>query len=536
MSRVINDYRILKEIGRGGMATVYLAEDLRLHRQVALKLLPFQLTQDSTFKERFKREARMIAALKHEAIVPVHDFGEVDGQPFIVLEYMPGGSLANRLQEGKLSLDEAIQIIEQLVPALEEAHHKGIIHRDLKPGNILFDERGNAHLSDFGIASFVDASASMASLTGTGLVGTPAYMSPEQAIGKEKIDSRSDVYSLGIVLYEMLSGSKPFAADTPVGLLLAQMNDPIPNVRKKQPSLPKNTQVVIERVLAKNKRDRYSSPRDLLADLKRVANHEKIFPSEKLADKSPRFSRWIVLSGLVLVGVWLLGLTNDLIRVGMLFGQPTASSIPSVIQTQKPYVANLFDAPHGTQAQLASAVVNFTPTQELQTTKTLAVVREIDAVGVGFKDSSNIFVTADIPTVKENVYGLINESEEFSCSFLTSPAGRVYCFGSISEPFGTKLILRLFTIQNDELVFKILFTMPAKIQPTAEAVTTKEPAPSACSQWQITLGKSARSWAYRFVVKASNQRSAEQKAEDQCIRMSGDPSFCKVVQVVCVSQ
>jgi serine/threonine protein kinase len=276
--RDISNYRILKEIGRGGMATVYLAEDLRLHRQVALKLLPFQLTQDSTFKERFKREARMIAALKHEAIVPVHDFGEVDGQPFIVLEYMPGGSLANRLQEGKLSLDEAIQIIEQLVPALEEAHHKGIIHRDLKPGNILFDERGNAHLSDFGIASFVDASASMASLTGTGLVGTPAYMSPEQAIGKEKIDSRSDVYSLGIVLYEMLSGSKPFAADTPVGLLLAQMNDPIPNVRKKQPSLPKNTQVVIERVLAKNKRDRYSSPRDLLADLKRVINRKMVVP------------------------------------------------------------------------------------------------------------------------------------------------------------------------------------------------------------------------------------------------------------------
>ncbi|HUM72123.1 MAG TPA: serine/threonine-protein kinase, partial [Chloroflexota bacterium] len=209
----INRYEIKRELGRGGMASVYEAYDPQFQRPVAVKLLPREFLHDPEFRARFTREARTIAALEHPAIVPVYDFGEEDGQPFLVMRLMTGGSLTDRLANGPLPIDEAAEILKRIGSALDRAHSQGIIHRDLKPGNILFDHYGDAFLADFGIARIAAAGSQ---LTASGsLVGTPTYMSPEQVYGNKELDGRSDIYALGVILYQMLTGEIPFDADTP---------------------------------------------------------------------------------------------------------------------------------------------------------------------------------------------------------------------------------------------------------------------------------------------------------------------------------
>jgi len=195
------------ELGRGGMATVYHAYDPSFERDVAIKVLPAAFLHDPQFRTRFEREAKMIALLEHPAIVPVYDFGEQDEQPYIVMRYMAGGSLADHLMKGAVPLDETARIIARLAPALDAAHARGIIHRDLKPGNVLFDQYGNAFLSDFGIARLTQSAAT--TITGEAIVGTPAYMSPEQVQGTKAIDGRADIYAMGVLIYQMLTGQAP---------------------------------------------------------------------------------------------------------------------------------------------------------------------------------------------------------------------------------------------------------------------------------------------------------------------------------------
>jgi eukaryotic-like serine/threonine-protein kinase len=214
----VGRYRILQHIARGGMATVYLAHDPHFNREVAIKILPPQFMHDPMFLGRFKREAQTIAALEHQAIVPVYDFGEADEQPFLVMRYMSGGSLAERIAKEPLPLAEAAAIVQRIGSALDEAHNKGIIHRDLKPGNILFDHHGHAFLSDFGIVKLAESTTTF---TGDNIIGTPAYMSPEQARGESNLDGRSDIYALGAILFEMLSGQQPYNADTPMGVIVS---------------------------------------------------------------------------------------------------------------------------------------------------------------------------------------------------------------------------------------------------------------------------------------------------------------------------
>ncbi len=263
----IGRYKILSEIGRGGMATVYRAQDPSFDRDVAIKVLPTELLHDPTFRERFDREARTIARLEHAAIVPVYDYGEDGGHAFLVMRHMTGSSLSNRLKEGPVSLPQTLEIMDRIAAALEEAHLRGIIHRDLKPGNILFDRYGDAFLSDFGIAKLAEAGAS---LTGTGIVGTPAYMSPEQARAEKEIDGRSDVYSLGVILFEMLTGQAPYDADTPMGIAIKHILDPIPNILDLRPDLPPGIAPIINNALAKDVDLRYQTPSEIVADLRRV--------------------------------------------------------------------------------------------------------------------------------------------------------------------------------------------------------------------------------------------------------------------------
>jgi serine/threonine protein kinase len=250
----IGRFHRIHELGRGGMAIVYLAEDPVIKRRVAIKVLPRQLTFEKAFRDRFSREVEVIAGLEHPAVVPVFDYGEHEDQPYIVMRYMLGGSLADLIAKAPVDPIKASQILTQVAHAIDYAHAKGIIHRDLKPSNILFDDLGNAYLTDFGIAKMLEGT----SLTATGFIGTPAYMSPEQYQADVKLDGRTDVYSLGVVLYEMLSGKKPFDADTPARLMKMHLLDPIPDISEYSKDLPEGINSIISISMCKDRKDRYS--------------------------------------------------------------------------------------------------------------------------------------------------------------------------------------------------------------------------------------------------------------------------------------
>lgn len=254
--QTIGRYEIRKELGRGGMATVYHAYDPRFSREVALKVLPAAFLHDPQFRTRFEREAQTIANLEHPAIVPVYDFGEGDGWLYLVMRLMNGGTLAKRLEKGPIPVVEAARIFGRLAPALDTVHQRGIVHRDLKPTNILFDEWDNPYLSDFGIAKLVAGSRTALTASG-GLIGTAEYMSPEQVQAKVTLDGRSDIYSLGVILFEMLSGQVPFQADTPMGTAVMHLQDAVPNISEVNLTLPSACGQVIERAMAKERDDRY---------------------------------------------------------------------------------------------------------------------------------------------------------------------------------------------------------------------------------------------------------------------------------------
>lgn len=277
----IGIYEVKSELGRGGMATVYLAYDPRFEREIAVKVLPRELLHsDPQFRLRFEREAKIIAQLEHSAIVPVYDVGEADGQPYFVMRYMNGGSLSERIKAGIMTVDETARILGVIAPALDEAHSKGIIHRDIKPSNILFDRRNNPYISDFGIAKLSQAQSG--NVTGSAIIGTPAYMAPEQAQGDE-VDGRADIYALGIILYEMVSGRQPYEADTPMAVAIKHITDPVPHILNANPKLPEGMDGIIQKAMAKNRNDRFSTAVDLTNALRDVGRAQLTRSQTKIA-------------------------------------------------------------------------------------------------------------------------------------------------------------------------------------------------------------------------------------------------------------
>jgi serine/threonine protein kinase len=332
---MVGRYRMMSELGRGGMATVYKAFDPLVKREVALKLLPREFLHNPAFRTRFEQEAHTVAALEHPAIVPVYDYGEEEGQPFLVMRLMTGGTLSERIKKGPISLNDAARIITQIAPGLDQAHALGIIHRDLKPANILFDSYGNPHISDFGLVKLAEGSTG---LTSSGIVGTPKYMAPEM-VNPNTVTRLVDIYALGVTVFEMVTGQAPFRSETPVALLMEHLNSPIPRVRDIVPNAPEALQSVIDRAMAKDPEFRYQSAADLAADLDSLASTGRTsggrhYPVENTQINQPTppmplarkerkrsiFPFWMAaIAGLVIVG----GLAIGLVAGGFLGGTPT---------------------------------------------------------------------------------------------------------------------------------------------------------------------------------------------------------------------
>ena len=259
VGRTIGRYRILEQIGQGGMSSVYRAVDLTTSRTVAIKIISPYLANGAQFQARFEREIRLLRRLQHPHIIPILDYGEAEGLAFIVMPFVASGTLHERLQAGPLDPIRGGRIVDQLASALSYAHENGVVHRDVKPSNVLLDEQGNAVLSDFGFARPQDTSQN---LTGSALIGTPAYMSPEQCRG-EPIDARSDQYSFAIMLYQITTGQLPFDGETPMALAMKHVSVPLPRPRAVSPSLPEGVELVLIRALAKDPALRFDSVKDL---------------------------------------------------------------------------------------------------------------------------------------------------------------------------------------------------------------------------------------------------------------------------------
>ncbi|MEA2407821.1 MAG: eukaryotic-like serine/threonine-protein kinase [Thermoleophilaceae bacterium] len=260
-------YRLEEKIGSGGMSSVYRAFDPTLERWVAIKLMHRDISHDPDQLERFRREARAVAQLNHPHVVTVIDAGEDDGAPYIVFEYVEGETLKERIRRlGRLPVSEAVAYAIEIGRALEAAHLSLLVHRDVKPQNVLIDRDGRAKVTDFGIARSLEAHG----LTATGRVlGTTDYVSPEQALGHE-VTGQSDIYSLGIVLYEMLTGETPFKADTQVAVAMRHVRDPLPDVQRRRPEISAALAAVVERATAKETQNRYADVSDMVHDLEEV--------------------------------------------------------------------------------------------------------------------------------------------------------------------------------------------------------------------------------------------------------------------------
>jgi serine/threonine protein kinase len=308
--KTLGQYQIIKPIGQGGMATIYLAQQPSVKREVAIKALSAPLQENVSFVRRFNTEVEVIAHLQHPQIIPVYDFGEQGDQIYIVMAYMRGGTLAERIDKAPKGLPdhETIRLLDLIADGLDYAHTKNIVHRDLKPNNILMDEDDHPYIADFGLAKLTEGKIE---LTNTMMTGTAAYMAPEIA-QSGKSTKRADIYALGIIVFEMLTGRLPFEGETPYKMLSAHIHDPVPNIRKFRRNLPVAVQAVLEQALAKNPVNRFAKAPEFAAALKlamntsgREAGNKWLLKPREIFLRSPRL--WLIgLTAVLLAGTFLL--------------------------------------------------------------------------------------------------------------------------------------------------------------------------------------------------------------------------------------
>ena len=356
-------YHILEQLGEGGMATVYKAYDTRLETDVAVKVIRTDNLAPSIVEralKRFEREAKALAKLTHANIVKVTDYGEYEGKPYLVMPYLPGGTLKARLQGKPMPWREAVHWLLPIARALSYAHKQGMIHRDIKPSNILITEAGDPLLTDFGIAKIIDEEATV-DLTGTSAtVGTPEYMAPEQVTSKT-VDARADIYALGVVFYEMVTGRKPFQADTPMAVLFKQASEPLPRTGQFVRDVPESVEKVLIKALAKKPEDRYQSMDEFVNAMMQLGERSQVDAAtmqpnhpttpETSSTKSPLGTQPSWRSGFPIKGwMWgavgacaVLGFICLIATVVLIFKLipggiviPVAASTPRATRTPKP--------------------------------------------------------------------------------------------------------------------------------------------------------------------------------------------------------
>ncbi len=420
IGKTLGKYRIVEHLGRGGMAEVYKAYQPGLDRYVAIKLMHTFLVEEEGFLGRFQREAKAVARLRHPNIVQVYDFDVEDGVYYMVMEFIDGITLKAKLQEleaqgQRLPLEEAVRIVKAVGEALAYAHKQGMVHRDVKPANIMLTREGHVILTDFGIAKILGSSTQF---TASGMmIGTPAYMAPEQGMGAHG-DERSDIYSLGVVLYQLVTGRLPFDADTPLAIVLKHLNDPLPLPRAVNPELSEGIERVILKALAKDPADRYQSVEEMLADLDKamqgiplpavdpaittasapavepvtaVSGRAATVVSREAAEQPPttaapptvvteappraaRLRRWIALGGvaaLLLIGgiLFLLSIQRRGPGIPAIVSQATATATATPVVTPSPSSTSTPDLPATRLAELVAAL-SATPTPSPTPTNT----------------------------------------------------------------------------------------------------------------------------------------------------------------------
>ncbi len=287
--QTLGQYQIINQLGQGGMATVYKAYHAKLDRYVAIKVMHPAFQDDGTFLARFEREAQIVARLEHPHIVPVYDFNEFEGQPYLVMKFIEGRTLKRILSAGLLSVDQILNIVTPIADALTYAHKRGVLHRDIKPSNIVLDKDDVPYLTDFGLARIAEAVES--TMSADMILGTPQYISPEQANGERNLDARTDIYSLGVILYEMLVGRVPFNADTPYAIVHDHIYTPLPLPSELNPDIPPPVERVLLKALTKNPAERYNTPNEMVDALRHaVANPgvaEPGYTNERIPDEPP---------------------------------------------------------------------------------------------------------------------------------------------------------------------------------------------------------------------------------------------------------
>ncbi|NCX33422.1 MAG: serine/threonine-protein kinase [Actinobacteria bacterium] len=399
MKRVLGDrYKLGQMIGTGGMADVYIADDQRLHREVAVKILRSDLARDPAFINRFNKEALAAAGLNHPGIVSVYDSGQEETpsgvMPYIVMEYVEGHTLREILHSGdRLPFERAIEIVEGVLNALAYSHKNGLVHRDIKPGNIMITDTGEVKVMDFGIArALSDAGATLTSTWN--IVGTAQYLSPEQATGGQA-DERSDLYSVGCLFYELVSGKPPFSGETPVAIAYQHVSAPLTPVTSIEPSLDPALNAFFEVALAKNSSDRYGSAAAMLKDLKKLSRGERIttqIPKQRGAKSAGR-NRFAAIA-LTLAGV--VGLTSFFIF------RPT----PSAELKTLPNVVGLTESEARTQLSGFTITIQRAPDARIPKDR---VASQLPLATVRVSEGSSVTLTlSDGPgdaTVPTNIIG-----------------------------------------------------------------------------------------------------------------------------------
>jgi|APSaa5957512622_1039677.scaffolds.fasta_scaffold08944_2 eukaryotic-like serine/threonine-protein kinase len=397
-------YHVLEKLGEGGMAVVYKAFDTQLEKEVAVKVIRTENIQQSALQrtlKRFEREAKALIRLTHPNIVSVLDHGEQDGVPYLVMPYLPGGTLKEEIVKvQRMDWQKAAAFLAPIGHALEEAHCQDIIHRDVKPANILITASGQPMLSDFGVAKVLHDEETM-DLTGTGVgIGTPAYMAPEQGLGKP-VDARTDIYALGIVFYELVTGRKPYSADTPMAVLHKQLSEPLPRPSKAVPDLPLRVEQILLKALAKDPGHRYQTMGTFALALEEVAQGnlktEKETPKEEKTPKKSLLSKkqwaWILGGGVFLL-VCLLALGGLGFGASRFLAAGQAES-PEVIQTEEITVQESTLPPQITETPIVMPSPSATPEPVVREAKLVHI--PVGEFVMGSDPSEKYFWGAEAP-------------------------------------------------------------------------------------------------------------------------------------------